>query len=195
MENISSKVGGWQSIKNWIGKSAKRLNALSNLQITRSGLSDTVTLTENGILINVKEFPKPRGAAGDITYNTIHAFQLVQNEAANELYVRKGTVDSIIPTISAVALADDYTDNELTFTGTGTTTFYLKAISTGTLDNEGVTSVSIETTSPGADTNAQAKQFLGSVTASAGVITAFSSGLTGGQSLLSCGSTHDWSVI
>ncbi len=132
----------------------------------------------------------PGGGGGG---GNVHAFQLVK-EGADTLYVRKGTVNGVVPTLGGSPLSDDYLDNELSFTATGSTTFYLKAVSTGELDDEGVTSVTIET-SPVTDTDDTAGQTLGSVTATGGDIDAFSSNLSGSQDVGSCGTYHEWKAI
>lgn len=130
---------------------------------------------------------EPLTAVGD---DNIHAFQLVGNITA--LYVRKGTVNGIVPTIGGTPLNDDYTVNSLTLPGTGSSTYYLKVI----LDaDEVITAVSIETTDPGDDTATQAKQTLGSVTTDSSNVESFSSNLTGSQNVDSCGASHSWNVV
>lgn len=54
MSRLSETVGGLPSIRAWIKQAAKRINALGNIQITRSGTGDSVTMSENGVLINLR---------------------------------------------------------------------------------------------------------------------------------------------
>lgn len=126
---------------------------------------------------------------------SIHAFQIVKGTDSSgdpALFVRKGTVNGEVPTISSTPLDDDYKANELAIPGTGSRTYYLKVV----LDaDEIITGVTIETTDPGANTATQAKQTLGSVTTDSGAIESFSSNLSGSQNVDSCGSSHSWNVI
>lgn len=123
-------------------------------------------------------------------------FQLVG--AGNKLYLRKGTVNSVVPTYDGTELDDDYTENELTLPGASSTqAYWLKAVSTGDLDDEGVTTVTVEDSEPSDDTAAQAKLLLGSVTTDGNIDvdgTPFSN-LSGSQNLDSCGANHSWNVI
>lgn len=122
---------------------------------------------------------------------SIHAFQLVK-VAINDLCVRQGTINSVIPTISGTALAVDVEDNSLSLPGTGTREYWLKV----TLDANGdITTVTIEITEPSANSATQAKLLLGSVETNSGNIVAFNSNLSGSQSLASCGATHYFGVV
>lgn len=121
----------------------------------------------------------------------VHAFQLVR-ENATTLCVRQGTVGSIIPTIGGTALEADYTQNVLSIPGTGTREYWLKV----TLDSDGeITTVTIETTEPGNDSETQAKLLLGSVETDSGDVEAFNSNLSGSQALASCGTTHYFGLV
>lgn len=122
---------------------------------------------------------------------SVHAFQLVK-VAADDLCVRQGTIGSVIPTISGTALEADHTQNSLSLPGTATREYWLKV----TLDTSGdITTVTIETTEPGANSATQAKLLLGSVETDSGDIVAFNSNLSGSQSLASCGATHYFGVV
>ena len=122
---------------------------------------------------------------------SIHAFQLVQ-VAIDDLCVRQGTIGSVIPTISGTPLEADHTQNSLNLPGTATREYWLKV----TLDaSGGITTVTIETTEPGANSATQAKLLLGSVETNSGDIVAFNSNLSGSQALASCGATHFFGVI
>lgn len=119
----------------------------------------------------------------------LHAFQLVA-ESPN-LYVRQGTIGSIIPTIGGTALEADYTENDLSTPNTGTRQYWLNV----TVASGAVTAVSIVTAEPGADSATQAKLLLGSVETNSNSIIAFNSNLSGSQSFASCGSTHFFGVV
>jgi len=119
-----------------------------------------------------------------------HAFQLVK-VGVDALFVRQGTIGSIIPTIGGTALEADYTENELSLPGTATREYWLNV----TVDTGEVTAVSIVTTEPGADSETQAKLLLGSVETDSGDIVAFNSNLSGSQSFASCGSTHFFGLV
>jgi len=182
---------GWNGMKRRIEKLTKAVDALRTITIQRSGTSDSVSMGQNGITINLREIKTPKAGAVQ-NAGQIHAFQLVQSGAL--LYVRKGTINSIVPTISATALADDYLDNALALPGASTTReYWLKA----TLNASGtVTAVTIETTEPSADSATQSKLMLGSVTTDGSSdIDTFNSNLSGSQSLASCGATHYFGVI
>tara|TARA_R110000782_G_scaffold270359_1_gene370502 strand:- start:788 stop:1345 length:558 start_codon:yes stop_codon:yes gene_type:complete len=116
-------------------------------------------------------------------------FQLVA-ESPN-LYVRQGTIGSIIPTIGGTALEADYTENDLSTPNTGTRQYWLNV----TVASGAVTAVSIVTAEPGADSATQAKLLLGSVETNSNSIVAFNSNLSGSQSFASCGSTHFFGVV
>jgi hypothetical protein len=181
---------GWNGMKRRIEKLTKTVNALRTISIQRSGTSDSVSMGQDGITINLREIKIPKTGA---TQNAelIHAFQLVQ-VAIDDLCVRQGTIGSVIPTISATELAADVTENSLSLPGTGTREYWLKV----TLDANGdITTVTIETTEPGADSATQAKLLLGSVETDSGDIVAFNSNLSGSQALASCGSTHYFGVV
>ena len=120
---------------------------------------------------------------------SIHALQLVAESPY--LYVRQGTIGSIIPTNGGTALEADYTENGLSLPGTGTRQYWLNV----TVASGAVTAVSIVTAEPGADSETQAKLLLGSVETSSGDIIAFNSNLSGSQSFASCGSTHFFGVV
>ncbi len=64
MERIPEKIGGFRSLRRWIAAASKRINALGNIQIVRSGTSDSVTVSEKGILINVRRFDRSTAGAG-----------------------------------------------------------------------------------------------------------------------------------
>jgi hypothetical protein len=119
----------------------------------------------------------------------LHALQLVA-ESPN-LYVRQGTIGSIIPTIGGTALEADYTENDLSTPNTGTRQYWLNV----TVASGAVTAVSIVTAEPGADSATQAKLLLGSVETNSNSIIAFNSNLSGSQSFASCGSTHFFGVV
>lgn len=46
-------------LRAWAKRATRRINALANIRIVRSGSTDTVTVSENGILINVRNMPSP----------------------------------------------------------------------------------------------------------------------------------------
>lgn len=52
---LTDKVTTWRGVKSWIKDASKKINALSNIQIVRSGLNDSITTSENGIIINLKK--------------------------------------------------------------------------------------------------------------------------------------------
>ncbi len=140
--------------------------------------------------------------SGGLGGGLIHAFQLVigtDGSGDPALFVRKGTVNGEVPTISGTPLDDDYEANELAKPSTGSRTYWLKITSTGgDLDDTASTKAAeiITTgTDPGADTATQAKQTLGSVTTDSGAIESFSSNLSGSQNVDSCGTLHSWNVI
>lgn len=124
-----------------------------------------------------------------------HPFQLVG--AGNKLYLRKGTVNNVVPTYDGTELEDDYTENELTLPGSSSTQqYWLKAVSTGDLDNEGITTLTVEDSAPSDDTAAQARQYIGAVTTNSdGDVDGTPSNLSGSQNLDSCGANHSWNVI
>jgi hypothetical protein len=119
-----------------------------------------------------------------------HALQLVK-VGVDTLFVRQGTIGSIIPTIGGTALEADYTENELSLPGTATREYWLNI----TVADGAVTAVSIVTSEPGADSETQAKLLLGSVETDSGDIVAFNSNLSGSQSFASCGSTHFFGLV
>jgi len=141
--------------------------------------------SEDGVeTIEIK--PETLGGGG-----SIHALQLVQ-VAIDDLCVRQGTIGSVIPTISGTPIEADHTQNSLSLPGTATREYWLKV----TLDASGdITTVTIETTEPGADSATQAKLLLGSVETNSGDIVAFNSNLSGSQALASCGATHFFGVV
>ena len=117
-------------------------------------------------------------------------FQLIRIDEDN-IAVRKGTVNGVVPTISGSPLDDDYTLNTITITAN--TTLYLKA--TGSPIDDEIDAVSIETSDPGSDTENQAKQTLGSVTVDGDGIDIVNSNLGGSQNVDSCGAFHSWNRI
>lgn len=186
-----TKPKGWNGMKQSVAKLAKQVAAFRNITIQRSGKSDTVSISEGGVTINLQDFPKVDGGVASGAATSVHAFQLVQ-VAIDDLCVRQGTVGSVIPTIIGTALAVDVEDNSLSLPGTGTREYWLKV----TLDANGdITTVTIETTEPSANSATQAKLLLGSVETDSGNIVAFNSNLSGSQSLASCGSTHYFGVV
>lgn len=108
----------------------------------------------------------------------------------NTIAIRKGTVSTIVPTISGIPLNDDYTLN--TINVTGATTFWLDATVNA---SEVITAVAVVKANPGADTATQTKQVLGSLTWDSGAIDAISSNLGGSQNVDSCGAFHSWNRI
>ncbi len=64
METLKTELKGWRSVRQSVKKLISRVNGLSNIRIIRSGTADTVTTTENGIVINVRNFPNTKGGGG-----------------------------------------------------------------------------------------------------------------------------------
>lgn len=184
---IDNNISGWQSIKQKLKQVIGVANKVENLTIHRGGTVDSVTFAGDSIKINVRDFPKAKTGGGG-GGGTVFPFQIVQIDATT-IAIRKGTVSNIVPTIGVTPLDDDYTLN--TINVTGATTFWLDA----TLANEIVTAVAIVTSDPGADTDTQSKQTLGSLTWDSGAIDAISSNLGGSQNVDSCGAFHSWNRI
>jgi len=121
----------------------------------------------------------------------VHAFQMVK-VAADTLCVRKGTVNTEIPTIGIVALDVDHTENELSIPGTGTREYWLKITR---VEGGAVTAVTIEESEPDNVSATQAEILLGSVETDSGDIVTFISNLSGSQALASCGANHFFGVV
>jgi hypothetical protein len=130
----------------------------------------------------------------DAEATNVHAFQLVS--AGTALYVRKGTVNSLTPSISGGGeLSTEYTDNELPIPGSnGTMDYWL--VSTVDTNTGYVSAVSITNSDPGDDTNTQSKVPLGSVTTDAsGHVKSVVSNLSGSLRQYSCGTYHYYASI
>lgn len=185
---IDPNISGWQSIKAKLKAVIGVANKVENLTIQRGGTVDSVTFAGDSIKINVADFPsqRPGGGGGD---GLPFPFQIVQIDFET-IGIRKGTVSNIIPTIGGTPLDDDFNQN--TFTVSANTTFWLDA----TVDaSEDVSAVAIVTSDPGADTDIQAKQTLGSLTWDSGAIDDISSNLSGSQNVDSCADSHSWNLI
>lgn len=184
---------GWWGLVGKLNEVIDAVNALLNPRIVRGGETsgDYAEVSKGSIVYKLRTF-KP-GGSSIATPPAYHPFEIIKVGAA--LYVKKGWVAGLVPTLGGTPLSDDYLDNELSLPGSGSQTYYLKAISTGDLDDEGVTSVTIETSDPGTDTASQAKQPLGSVTMDGSDIDSFSSALTGSQNVDSCGDDHSWNRV
>ena len=124
----------------------------------------------------------------------IFPFQLVASGDSQTLYVRYGTVNSNVPTISATALVADYTSNVLGFTATGTTNFYLNCVVSVTNGISSVDSVSIGTSAVSESTTATSQE-IGVVIADSGVLTTITNSIQGSQNVDSCGSLHSWNLV
>lgn len=172
----------------------KAKSRLSDSRVVRSGEYQRRVDAAN----RVDQVGTPQGNV-DFTASTTTAsagggglvspFQIVQIDFET-IGIRKGTVSTIVPTIGGTPLDDDYTQN--TFTVGGATTFWLNATVNS---SEVVTAVAIVTSDPGADTDTQSKQTLGSLTWDNGAIDAISSNLGGSQNVDSCGASHSWNRI
>lgn len=158
----------------------------------QNGINDRIN--DSGI-DRIASYDTNRAEADELGDEVGHPFQLVG--AGNKLYLRKGTVNNVVPTYDGTELEDDYTENELTLPGASSyRQYWLKAVSTGDLDDEGITTVTIEHSAV-TNTAAQARQYIGGVgtNSNGDVNSTLFNNLTGSQNLDSCGANHSWNVI
>ena len=126
--------------------------------------------------------------------SSTHPLQLVASGDLQTLYVRFGTVGGVIPTISAVPIVIDFTANVLSFTATGTTSYYLNCTIVESAGVQSVSAVDIATSSV-SESDTATSRLLGSVDATGGDIDNVSNALQGSQNVDSCGALHSWNLV
>lgn len=134
--------------------------------------------------------PAYAGVPGEVKF----PLQLVASTDLSNLYVRYGTVDGIVPTISATPLSADYTQNALSFSASGTTSFYLTCVVSVTNGVSSTDSVSIGTSSS-SETSTNTVRLIGSVIATGGDLDTVSNVIQGSQNVDSCGAIHSWNLV
>ncbi len=114
------------------------------------------------------------------------------------LTVRRGYANTTLCKLldGITDLSADTSLNELAFTATGTTEYWLKLTSTGgNLDDDSSTkTLVIVDVDPGADTATQTSKPLGTVIADSGTLTTVNSHLKGSYNVDSCGTLHSWNL-
>lgn len=53
--SLQERVRSWADMKRWVMSAARVINALSNIRIVRSGIEDSVTVSDTGVLIKIKD--------------------------------------------------------------------------------------------------------------------------------------------
>jgi len=119
-----------------------------------------------------------------------HPFELVK-VAADTLCVRLGAIKRVKATINSTELNIDHTQNELSIPSSGTRDYWLDI----TLQSGDITAVAVTNSVPAANSENQARLFLGSVETNNGEISFLYSNLSGSQDHFSCGKKHFFGVL
>lgn len=126
----------WGNIRRKVEELSNLVKGRGNIRIVRSGNNDTVTVTDNGILINLRKFPDAIQGVGGGAEET-YPLQPVQ-VGDDKVKFRWGTVNGYTPKIGTDEITSNVNDAanpEFTITGAGYIYVKVDVSSTFVIDN------------------------------------------------------------